>query len=200
MPLPAPTTSIPFSDLTSLLPLRDHHAYATQLQALAQQLPYPISRWPAFGEYAEDWLSVEISEFKQQLFYCERGGYTLQASSENLIDLSYQIFRAIIPAMTPSTQQAAATLDRIKDQRQLIWLRMSSEIYRMFQINPQFGMRTAYANVAWMCEELVRAGTFPTPQAAFNNREAILHGLTLSGLPHAYAANVYEQLAPPRPQ
>lgn len=78
MPLPAPTTSIPFSDLTSLLSLRDHRAYATQLQALAQQLPYPISRWPAFGEYAEDWLSVEISEFKRQLFYCERGGYTLR--------------------------------------------------------------------------------------------------------------------------
>ena len=65
MQLPAPTTSIPFSDLTSLLPLHDHLAYARQLQTLAQQLPYSISRWPAFGEYAEDWLSVEISEFKQ---------------------------------------------------------------------------------------------------------------------------------------
>jgi hypothetical protein len=192
--LPASREHIPFRDLVSLVSLKNNVAYEQGLRELANKLPYQTGHWPVFGEYAEDWHRVEVDEFQCQLLYCERGHCDLRHSGANLIELSYYIFDLISPGFTPSAVEIAKSLDRIQDQRLLLWLRMSSEIYQMFQVNTSFGTRTLYANVSWMCEELVRMGVFTNTTDAFNSKIHILKGLMLSGLPVEFAENLYQEL------
>jgi len=192
--LPSPKGSIPFSELVGLVSIRSKGAYEQELRKLARKLPYKTDLWPSFGQYVEDWYRVEIGQFKRQLQYCERGGCDVREDCENLIDLSYHILTIVSPGLTSSASRVAESLDRIKDQRLLIWLRMSSEIFHMYQVNSYFGERMLNANVAWMCEELVRMGIFKTPYDAFKSQRHILQGLMLSGLPKSTASKLYQEL------
>ena len=192
--LPSPKSSIPFSELVGLVSIRRTDAYERELRKLTQKLPYTTASWPSFGQYVEDWYRVEIGQFKRQLQYCERGGCDVREDCENLIDLSYYILSIVSPGLTSSASRVAESLDRIKDQRLLVWLRMSSEIFHMYQVNSYFGMRMLNANVAWMCEELVRMGVFKKPSDAFKSQRHIQKGLMLSGLPRDTAIELYHEL------
>ncbi len=110
----------------------------------------------------------EVGEFKRQLLYCERGSCDVRENCENL--------------------------DRIKDQRLLIWLRMSSEIYHMFQVNRYFGIRMLSSNVTWMCQELVRMGVFSNTLDAFKSELHIIKGLMLSGATSDFVSELYREL------
>ena len=185
---------IPHADFSSLVSIKAVDAYERALRDLAKKLPYKTSSWPSFGQYNEDWYRVEVGEFKRELQYCERGSCQVRESCENLIDLSYQILNIVSPNLTPSASKVAETLDRIKDQRLLIWLRMSSEIFHMYQINSYFGIRMLNANVTWMCEELVRMGVFGNTADAFKSEKHIIQGLMMSGLPKSTALTLYLEL------
>jgi hypothetical protein len=108
--------------------------------------------------------------------------------------LVFEIFRIIAPGYTKSASAIATNLDRLADQRLLIWLRMSSEIFHMYQVNDYFGLRVATLNVAWMCQELVRMGVFPNEAKAFASKKHILKGLTISGMPYGDAGRIIHQL------
>jgi len=192
--LPSPEGSVSFGELVELVSIETTDAYERELRKLAKKLPYKTALWPSFGQYVEDWYRVEIGQFKRQLQYCERGGCDVRENCENLIDLSYYILSIVSPDLTSSASRVAESLDRIKDQRLLIWLRMSSEIFHMYQVNLYFGVRMLNANVAWMCEELVRMGVFQTPSDAFKSQRHILQGLTLSGMPGSTASKLYQEL------
>jgi len=192
--LSPPKGNISFGDFAELISIKDNDTYERSLRSLVNNLPYKITLWPGFGKYTEDWYSVEVGEFKKQLLYCERGNCDVRENCENLIDLSYQILRVISPGFTSSASIITQKLDRIKDQRLLIWLRMSSEIYHMFQINRYFGTRMLNSNVTWMCEELVRMGVFSNTSDAFYSEEHIIKGLMLSGLPSQFASDLYLEL------
>ena len=192
--LPSPKGSIPFGKLVALVSMKTTNTYERELRKLAEQLPYKTALWPSFGQYVEDWYRVEIGQFKRELQYCERGGCEVREDCENLIDLSYQILNIISPGLTSSASRVAETLERIKDQRLLIWLRMSSEIFHMYQVNSYFGVRMLNTNVAWMCEELVRMGVFKSPADAFKSQKHIQQGLMLSGLPKRVASKLYQEL------
>jgi hypothetical protein len=112
-----------------------------------------------------------------------------------LVDLSYHILNIVAPSMTVAAGEIAETLDRIEDQRLLIWLEMSSEIYHSFQVNKYFGVRRLISNATWMCEELVRMGVVASVSDAFKSRTHIRKGLMLSGLPAGLAAKLYLELA-----
>ena len=185
---------IPYADFSSLVSIKAVDAYERALRDLAKKLPYETSSWPSFGQYNEDWYRVEVGEFKRELQYCERGSCQVRESCENLIDLSYQILNIVSPSLTPSASKVAETLDRIKDQRLLIWLGMSSEIFHMYQINNYFGTRMLNTNVTWMCEELVRMGVFGNTSDAFKSEKHIIQGLMLSGLPKSKALTLYLEL------
>jgi hypothetical protein len=192
--LPSPEGSISFAEFVGLVSIKTTDAYERELRKLAEKLPYKTVLWPSFGQYVEDWFRVEIGQFKRQLQYCERGGCDVREDCENLIDLSYHIFNIVSPALTPSASRAVEGLDQIRDQRLLIWLKMSSEIYHMYQVNSYFGVRMLNANVAWMCEELVRMGVFKTPSDSFKSRKHILKGLMLSGMPSRTGSKLYQEL------
>ncbi len=192
--LSSPKGSIPFSDLVGLVSINSNDAYERRIRKLAKNLPYQTASWPSFGQYTEDWYKVEVSEFKRQLFYCERGSCGVRHSCENLIDLSYQIISIVSPSLTQTASKIAENLDLIKDQRLFIWLRMSSGIYHMLQVNKYFGVRMLNSNVTWMCEELVRMGIFKTPSDAFESEIHIRKGLMLSGLSSSIASSLYQEL------
>ncbi|MGD9557963.1 MAG: hypothetical protein AB7V25_13150 [Mangrovibacterium sp.] len=192
--MPAPKGGIPYAGLSVLISIKTTDEYERELRKLAKKLPYKTSSWPSFGQYVEDWYRVEVGEFKRQLQYCERGSCEVREDCENIIDLSYQILNVVSPSLTPSASKVAENLDRIKDQRLLIWLRMSSEIFHMYQVNKYFGTRMLNANVTWMCEELVRMGVFESTSAAFRSERHILQGLMLSGLPKSTASMLYQEL------
>lgn len=189
-----PTTTIPYASLSILLSLNDNDSYESGIRKLAAKLPYRISAWPVFGQYVDNWYRVEVNEFKQQLKYCERGNCNDVADCEDHIDLGYRILNIVSPSLTPSALKIADVLDRIEDQRLLIWLRMSSEIFYMFQVNEYFGMRMLSSNVNWMCGELVRMGIFDNTLDAFRSKNHILKGLMLSGLPKSMALRLYKEL------
>jgi hypothetical protein len=192
--MPSPKGSIPYGDLTALVSIKATDAYERELRKLAKKLPYKTSSWPSFGQYTEDWYKVEVGEFKRQLQYCERGSCQVREDCENIIDLSYQVLNIVSPGLTSSASKVAENLDRIQDQRSLIWLRMSSEIFHMYQVNNYFGIRMLNANVTWMCGELVRMGVFNNTSDAFKSEKHILHGLMLSGLPKSTASKFYQEL------
>lgn len=185
---------IPYADFSSLVSIKTVEEYERALRKLANKLPYKTTSLPGFGQYNEDWYRVEVDEFKRELQYCERGSCRVRESCENLIDLSYQILKIVSPGFTPSASKVAKNLDRIKDQRLLIWLRMSSEIFHMYQVNSYFGIRILYANVTWMCEELVRMRVFSNTADAFRSEQHIVQGLVLSGLPKNTASTLYQEL------
>ncbi|BCE03521.1 hypothetical protein [Marinicellulosiphila megalodicopiae] len=185
---------IAYAEFSFLESIKTTDAYECALRKLAEKLPYKTFSWPSFGQYREDWYRVEVGEFRHELQYCERGSCQVRESFENLIDLSYQILKIVSCSLTPSSIKIAEALDRIKDQRLLIWLRMSSEICHMFQINHNFGMRMLKANVTWMCEELVRMRVFNKPADAFKSEKHIVQGLTLSGLSKSAASQLYNEL------
>lgn len=189
-----PKGNIPYADLSALVSIKTTDAYERGLRKVAEKLPYSTESWPSFGLYVEDWYKVEVSEFKRQLQYCERGSCQVREDCENLIDLSYQILSVVSPGLTSSASKVAEGLDRIKDQRLLIWLRMSSEIFHMYQVNKYFGTRMLNANVTWMCEELVRMKVFSNTSEAFKSEKHILQGLMLSGMPKSMAAVLYHEL------
>ena len=137
---------------------------------------------------------VELSEFRYNLLYCERGSSELRNKCANVIDLVFEILRIVAPGYTEAASTIAASLDRMADQRLLIWLSMSSEIFHMYQVNKYFGLRAAAYNVTWMCEELVRMGVFSNESEAFESEEHILKGLMISGLPNQYARRVIHEL------
>jgi len=192
--MPLTKGCIPYADFSSLVSIKTVDAYERALHDLAKKLPYKMSSWPSFGQYSEDWFRVEVGEFKRELQYCERGSCQVIERCENLIDLSYQILNIASPRLTPSAVKVADTLDQIKDQRLLIWLRMSSKIYHMYLINSYFGIRMLNANVTWMCEELVRMGIFGNTSDAFKSEMHIVKGLMLSGLPKSAASSLYQEL------
>jgi hypothetical protein len=189
--MPSPKGCIPYADFSSLVSIKTVDAYERELRNLAKKLPYETSSWPSFGQYNEDRYRVEVGEFKRELQYCERGSCQVRESCENLIDLSYQILNIVSPNLTQSASKVAETLDRINDQRLLIWLRMSSKIFYMYQINNYFGIRMLNANITWMCEELVRMGVFGNTADAFKSEKHIIQGLMLSGLPKSTASTLY---------
>jgi len=192
--IPSPNGSVSYGDLTALVSLKTTNDYERELRKLAKKLPYRTSSWPSFGQYTEDWYRVEVGEFKRQLQYCERGSCDVREDCENLIDLSYQIINIVSPDLTSSAIKIAERLDPIKDQRLLIWLRMSSEIFHMYQVNDYFGIRMLNANVTWMCEELVRMEVFNNTIDAFKSEQHIVQGLMLSGLPKSTASKLYMAL------
>ncbi|NRB39778.1 MAG: DUF998 domain-containing protein [Pseudomonadales bacterium] len=192
--MPAPNGSIPYADLTALISIKTTDAYERELRKLAQKLPFKTSSWPSFGQDSGDGSRVEVGEFKRQLQYCERGSCQVREDCENLIDLSYQVLNIVCPNLSSSAEKIAQNLDCIKDQRLLIWLRMSSEIFHMYQVNSYFGIRMLNANVTWMCEELVRMGVFNNTTDAFKSEKHIVQGLMLSGLPKSIASTFYQQL------
>lgn len=186
--LDPPVTSLPLGEFVKMVSIKDPLVFEEALKRLAKALPFETHSWPAFGTYRDDDHMVELSEFKCNLLYCERGGTGLRAKCDNLIDLSYEILRVVAPALTQSAAELAAGLDRFADQRLMIWLRMSSEIYHMHQVNRSFGLRAATSNVTWMCQEWVRMGVFASEAAAFASDPHLLKGLTLSGMPNEAAA------------
>lgn len=192
--LDAPKTSIPYSKLLKLVSIKEPALFEKAIQKLAQDLPFKTTSWPSFGQYVEDWYTVELSEFKCNLFYCERGGYDLRNKCTNEIDLAFEIMRIVVPSYTNAASAIAANLDQIADQRLLIWLRMSSEIFYMYHVNDYFGLRVATYNVTWMCEELVRMGVFSNTATAFENEKHILKGLMISGMPYEHATRLIHQL------
>lgn len=192
--MPLTESCIPYADFSSLLSINIVETYEQELRQLAKKLPYKTSSWPSFGQYHEDSYRVELDEFKRELQYCERGHCDARENCENLIDLSYHILKIVSPGLTPSALKVAETLDQIQDQRLLIWLNMSSEIFHMYQINSYFGVRTLHANVTWMCEELVRMGVFSNTDEAFKSEKHIVQGLMLSGLPKSTASRLYQEL------
>ena len=139
-------------------------------------------------------MSVFVSELKHELDYCERGSRTSVARCRNNIDLTYQVLKKMTIHVSLPTSQVAAQLDHIADQRLILWLSKSTEIYRMFICNTLFGMRVLEENVAWMCDELVRMRVFENQTDAFDSEFHILHGLMLSGLPRAEAEKMYAEL------
>lgn len=189
-----PRGSITYADLSVLISIKNTEAYDRELRKLARKLPYKTSSWPGFGQYVEDWYKVQVGEFERQLQYCERGRCQVREDCENLIDLSYHILNIVSPSLTPSASKAAESLDRIKDQRLLIWLRMSSKLFYMYQVNKYFGTRMLNSNVTWMCDELVRMGVFDNTSAALKSEKHILKGLMLSGLPENTASMLYQEL------
>ena len=189
----SPKGSLSFDDLLELSPLRETALFEKKIRALSKKLPFKTSYWPSFGSYTEDWYKVSVSEFEYQLSYCERGGCDLRADCETPIDLAFEIFKIVSPTYTTVAADIAAKLDRIADQRLIIWLRMSSEIFHMFQINKTFGIRAASLNITWMCEELVRMGVFSTPSEAFKEEKHIAKGLMLSGLPSEETTDIVEK-------
>lgn len=192
--LAEPQTSIPYNKLMSLVSIREPDLLENAMKDLITELPFKTSLLPSFGKYEEYNYMVEISEFKCNILYCERGGYDLRYKCENVSDLIFQIFRIISSSYTHVASSLAKNLDRLTDQRLLLWLKMSSEIYQMYQVNQYFGLRTATHNIAWMCEELVRMGVYSTPAEAFESEMYILKGFTISGMPNKFAKDVLSQL------
>lgn len=189
-----PIASLPYGALLELYNAKGISAFEKLVRKLAKKLPFKTHSWPAFGNYTEDWFKVEVDEFHFKLFYCERGHCELRVNCQNAINLAFEIFKIIFPTYSEAANLIASDLDRIKDQRLLIWLRMSSEIFHMYHVNSYFGIRAATDNVIWMSEELVRMGVFNNPTEAFDNEKYIVSGLMLSGLPHENALSIYEFL------
>jgi hypothetical protein len=192
--LDSPKTSIPYGKLLKLVSITESARLEKAFKELAQDLPFKTNSWPHFGRYVEDWYMVELSEFKCNLLYCERGGYDLRNKCADVIDLVFEILRIVAPGYTEAASTIAAGLDQIADQRLLIWLHRSSEIYQMYQVNEYFGLRVATYNVTWMCEELVRMGVFSNESDAFESEQHILKGLMISGMPHEHARRLIHQL------
>tara|TARA_R110002111_G_scaffold168038_1_gene233783 strand:- start:42751 stop:43383 length:633 start_codon:yes stop_codon:yes gene_type:complete len=191
---PSPKGSIPFGELAKLISINNNVDYENSLLKLAKHLPYKTTSWPSFGKYVDDRYKVEVGEFNRQLFYCERGSCDLREDCDHLIDLSYHILNIVSPRITSAASEIAKKLDYYEDQRFLIWLRMSSEIYQMYQVNKYFGARMLNANTIWMCEELVRMGVFSNALDAFNSEIHIKKGLMLSGMPGDFASDLYREL------
>lgn len=192
--LDSPKTSIPYGALLKFAAIHNPSLFEKALKELATSLPFKTGSWPSFDGYVEDGYVVELNEFRHNLHYCERGGYDLRSKCANAIDLIFEILRIVSPGYTKTASVLAAGLDRLADQRLLIWLRMSSEIYYMYQVNEYFGLRIATYNVMWMCEELVRMGVFVEASDAFESTEDMLKGLMLSGMPKDDASRLIQQL------
>ena len=128
--LDSPSSHIPFGELVNLVSIETTEEYETAIKALATNLPYETLKWPNFtSTYVDDWFKVEVDVFNRQLLFCERGSCQSRQDCDNLIDLSYHVLNIVSPSFTRSASQLSKGLDNIGDQRLLIWLRMSSEIY-----------------------------------------------------------------------
>ncbi|MDA7761626.1 hypothetical protein N8927_00320 [Crocinitomicaceae bacterium] len=192
--LPKPESSLPYQQLLTLTSIESSNEYEKEVIKLAQQIPFNISKWPSFGSYSEDWFNVEVSVFKNQLQYCERGSFDIRENCQNQIVLFYQILDAVMPRLTSSAIETSNKLDRIKDQRLLIWLRMSSKIYLMYKVNEFFGKSMLTKNTIWMCQELVRMGVFKSTIDAFNSEKHIIKGLSICGTPIETAKKLYNEI------
>ncbi|NLR91731.1 hypothetical protein [Flammeovirga agarivorans] len=192
--LPKPMSILPYQELITLTSIQSSKDYEIELIKLSEKLPFKISKLPTFGGYSEDWFNVEVNGFKHQLQYCERGSLDILKDCHNQLELFFEILNAVIPSFTSSAIEIANTLDVIKDQRLLIWLRMSSKIYFMYQVNHFFGKSMLTQNVTWMCQELVRMGIFETEKQAFNSKEHIIKGICLCGTPNDMAESLYHEL------
>jgi hypothetical protein len=193
--LDPPQAALPYGEFLKLLPINDPLLFGRVLRDLAKRLPFATASWPSFGIYFEEVYMVKLTEFRSDLLYCERGGTDLRRRCANRIDLAYEILRIAAPDLTPTALPLAQGLDHLADQRLLIWLRMSSAIHHMFQVNEVFGLRAAAEDVQWMCAELVRMGVFADETQAFEDREVVQKGLTLSGMPAAFAGDLLRRLA-----
>jgi hypothetical protein len=194
--LTAPRPQLNTVDLFKLLSLKDSKSYKKELLDLA----FKTSLETSCGSLSFDsellTNGVEghyliYKEFTFQYAYSERGSTSIIAKCNNLIELTYYFFKHYIMKHTSSTAEIFKTLDRIDDHRLLIWLRMSAEIYNMFQINKSYGEKTLKCNIIWMCEELVRMKLFTCPSKALRNKQYIIHGLKLSGMPESFAQQIY---------
>ncbi len=188
------TSTIQLSELMEYVSIHASGEFEIAIRSLVQKLPFGITNWPSFDAYVEDWYLVEVTPFHYNLFYCERGGHDLRVTCSNFMDAAFEVFKIMIPSFTRTSNLIAAKMDHLADQRLLIWLRMSSEIYHMYQINELFGRRMAVTNIAWMSEELVRMGVADHPATAFRKKEHILKGLTLSGFPLEQANEIYNRI------
>lgn len=192
--LTKPISRIHYRQLTSLTSIESSKEYGNEVKRLADLLPFKVNRWPSFGDYSDDWFKVEVNEFDNQLQYCERGSIDIRQNCSNQIDLFFYILDAVMPSFTSSAIELSNELDRIKDQRLLLWLSMSSKIYLMYQVNEYFGLKALIKNVTWMCQELVRMGVFKTTSEAFKSDKHILSGLSICGMPIEIAKELYNKL------
>jgi hypothetical protein len=183
-----------FSELMKFSSIRDVNDFEKLIKSLARKLPFKTNSWPRFGNYVEDWYKVEVTQINYNIYYCERGGCDIRNQSDNFFDAAYEIFKIVAPEYTEIANTFAIDLDRIADQRLLIWLRSSSEVYHMLQTNEIYGLRSAADNVTWMCEELVRMGITDSLEDAFNKKTHIIKGLSLSGLSLQQANEIYNRL------
>jgi hypothetical protein len=182
------------AELISFSLIKNIKDFETAILSLVKRLPFQISKLPSFGLYVEDWFKIEVNMYGYELIYCERGSYDKREKCENFFEIAYEIFRIISPTFTKPAEDIASTLDKIVDQRLMIWLQMSSEIYHMFLINKFYGYKTATQNITWMCEELVRMGVADNLENAFNKKDHIIKGITLSGFPISNANEIYKKL------
>ena len=185
--------SAPLQLLTAYKATGDAKVLEAMLRALAQRLPYFLGQWPSFSDYEDDWYLVQATFLHFDVVYCERGGLDKRKTGLNFVEVTYEIFKIAQPIYSREAETLAAALERINDQRLLIWLRMASQIKHMFEVNHHFGWRSFYANVMWMCEELVRMGVCNTAAEGFEQREVIIHALKIGGLPEEVAQSMYEQ-------
>jgi hypothetical protein len=182
------------AELISFSLIKNIKDFETTILSLVKRLPFQISKLPSFGLYVEDWFKIEVNMYGYELIYCERGSYDTREKCEKFIDIAYEIFRIISPTLTKPSEDIALTLDKIVDQRLMIWLKLSSEIYHMFLINRFYGYKSATKNITWMCEELVRMGVADNLENAFNKKDHMIKGITLSGLPISIANEIYYKL------
>jgi hypothetical protein len=182
------------AELISFSLIKNIKDFETTVLSLVKRLPFQISKLPSFGLYVEDWFKVEVNMYGYELIYCERGRYDTIEKCDNFFEIAYEIFRIIAPSLTKHAEAIASTLDKIADQRLMIWLQMSSEIYHMFLINRFYGYKSATKNITWMCEELVRMGVADNLENALNKKDHIIKGIALSGLPISKANEIYNKL------
>jgi len=182
------------AELISFSLIKNTKDFETTIVSLVRRLPFQVPKLPSFGLYVEDWFKIEVNLYGYELIYCERGNYDIRERSDNFFDITFEIFRIISPSLTESAKNIASTIDKIEDQRLLIWLQMSSEIYYMFKINEFYGYKSSTKNITWMCEELVRMGVAENLQNAFNKKDHIIKGITLSGIPITKANEIYNKL------
>ena len=182
------------AELMSFSSIRNIKDFEAAVHSLVERLPFQVSKLPSFGLYLEDWFKIEVNLYGYELIFCERGSYDIKEKSDNFFDIAFEIFRIIFPSLTEPAKNIASTFDRIDDQRLMIWLQMSSEIYYMFIINEFYGYKSSTNNITWMCEELVRMGVAENLQNAFNKKDHIIKGITLSGIPISKANEIYNKL------
>lgn len=186
--------SISSTELISFSSVRNIEDFEKVIHDLTKRLPFRIDKLPSFGLYVDDWYKIEVNQYEYKLIYCERGNNDIREKRNSFFDIAYEVFRITCPSLTEPAEEIATKLDRIIDQRLMIWLQMSSEIYYMFVINKFYGYKSAIKNITWMCEELVRMGVAENLQSSISKKDHIIKGITLSGIPFSKANEIYNKL------